>query len=139
MKVTDAEARSRAIKAINDVFNSMMVKTHLLCYGSLAETYPILIPYLEHMSGLTAVSLNITEGAVRDLFITEDGVSFSARFNGTAIDIFIPLDKILQVYSPHTASFILAFNPMDVPKTTKTPPSAEVRPIRKNSGLTIVK
>ena len=45
------------------------------------------------------IVLNICSTAVRDLFITNDGITFSARFGGTPMDINIPIESVLAIYA----------------------------------------
>jgi len=45
------------------------------------------------------VVLNISPGAVRDLDLDNEFVSFSARFGGTPTQVFLPVQAILAVYA----------------------------------------
>lgn len=45
------------------------------------------------------IVLNVAPGAVRDLLLGNDGISFSARFGGHAESIFVPPMAVLGVYS----------------------------------------
>jgi stringent starvation protein B len=45
------------------------------------------------------IVLNISPGAVSGLHIDDDWVLFSARFNGQAMDISIPIDAVLAIYA----------------------------------------
>ena len=45
------------------------------------------------------IVLNISAGAVTGLHIDDDWVLFSARFNGQAMDISIPIEAVLAIYA----------------------------------------
>lgn len=45
------------------------------------------------------IVLNIAPGAVRDLFIRNDAVSFSARFGGVPMQVNVPMLAVLAIYS----------------------------------------
>lgn len=45
------------------------------------------------------IVLNIAPGAVKDLFIRNDALSFSARFGGVSMRIFVPMAAVLAIYA----------------------------------------
>lgn len=45
------------------------------------------------------VVLNLAPGAIRDLEMTNQYLSFSARFNGVAQDIYCPMGAVLAIYA----------------------------------------
>ncbi len=45
------------------------------------------------------VVLNLAPGAIQQLEMTNEYLSFSARFNGVARDIFCPMGSILAIYA----------------------------------------
>ena len=45
------------------------------------------------------IVLNISPTAVVDLHLGNDAVSFSGRFGGVPLDVFLPLDSILGIYA----------------------------------------
>lgn len=45
------------------------------------------------------IVLNIAPGAVRDLFIRNDALSFSARFGGVAMQVHVPMPALLAIYA----------------------------------------
>lgn len=45
------------------------------------------------------IVLNIAPGAVRDLFIRNEGLSFSARFGGVPMQVFAPMHAVLAIYA----------------------------------------
>lgn len=45
------------------------------------------------------IVLNVGPGAVRDFFIRNEAVSFSARFGGVPMQVFVPMPAVLAIYS----------------------------------------
>jgi len=45
------------------------------------------------------IVLNIAPGAVKDLFIRNEALSFSARFGGVSMQIFVPMPAVLAIYA----------------------------------------
>jgi stringent starvation protein B len=48
------------------------------------------------------IVLNVGPGAVRDLHMDNEWVSFSARFGGVAHDILVPVGNVLAIYARET-------------------------------------
>lgn len=49
------------------------------------------------------IVLNVSQGATRNLLITNDLIRFSARFNGASRDIEVPMDAIVSIYARENA------------------------------------
>jgi len=45
------------------------------------------------------VILNIDQAAVRDLEMTNDGLTFNARFSGRQYQVSVPVEAVLAIYS----------------------------------------
>jgi stringent starvation protein B len=45
------------------------------------------------------IVLNISAGAVVDLEISNDAVSFNGRFGGVATDIYVPVSAVIGIYA----------------------------------------
>lgn len=45
------------------------------------------------------IVLNIAPHAVKDLFVRNDGLSFSARFNGASMTVEAPMSAVLAIYA----------------------------------------
>ena len=56
------------------------------------------------------VVLNLAPSAINNLEMTNDYVSFSARFNGKAQDIYCPIAAILAIYARENGEGMM-FNP----------------------------
>ncbi len=46
-----------------------------------------------------AIVLNVHDRAVRDLDMSNDSISFSARFAGRARNIFVPVEAVVAIYA----------------------------------------
>lgn len=79
------------------------------------------------------IVLNVSPGAVRDLHLGNDMISFSARFGGRAHDIFVPPQAVLGVYSRENGQGMLfpddpqPHDPED-PEEPPQPPTGGGRP-----------
>jgi stringent starvation protein B len=45
------------------------------------------------------IVLNIAPGAVKDLYVRNEALSFSARFGGVSTQIFVPMAALLAIYA----------------------------------------
>ncbi len=71
------------------------------------------------------IVLNVSLVATQELEMTNDLLSFSARFGGVPHDIFIPYDAILGVYAKETGQgmlFASADEPPHPPGDSTDPP-----------------
>lgn len=81
------------------------------------------------------IVLNVSPGAVRDLDLGNEAISFNARFGGQAHNIFVPPDAVLGVYSRENGQGMLfpeeevAEEPDNDPEDT--PPAGGARPALK--------
>ncbi len=71
------------------------------------------------------VVLNLAPAAIQDLEITNDQVSFSARFNGKAEQIFVPVASLLAIYARENGEGMM-FPAEDA--GTQDEPGSETRP-----------
>ena len=52
----------------------------------------------QHVNKDGQIILNIAPSAVKDLFIANEAVSFSARFSGVVNNIYVPCGAVLGIY-----------------------------------------
>ena len=45
------------------------------------------------------IVLNVSPGAVRDLDLGNDHISFKARFSGKSMDVYFPIAAVLAIYA----------------------------------------
>ncbi len=86
---------------------------------------------LEYVNPEGQVVLNISPGAVQGLDMTDDFLSFSARFRGVSTEVFAPYSSILGIYAKENQQGMI-FEPETEPDTDNDPPA-------KKPGLRVVK
>lgn len=97
-----------------------------------------------HDNGMTDITLNITEGAVTDLVITESSVSFKARFNGVSQNISVPLRNIIMIHNPDVVEEAISFPFIVDPRQEPNPPagtktdSKDSPPSKSSARLSVV-
>ncbi len=68
------------------------------------------------------IVLNISMGAVRNLLMDQDGVSFEARFSGKPMQVFVPIAAALALYAKENGDGLF-FPDEEFPSDpTPTPP-----------------
>lgn len=86
------------------------------------------------------IVLNIAPGAVRDLFIRNDAVTFSARFGGVPMQVLAPMAAVLAIYARENGQGMFFDEDEDFPPDDgggdDTPPEPE-KPAR--PALRVVK
>lgn len=71
----------------------------------------------QHVNKDGQIILNVAPSAVKDLFIANEAVSFSARFSGVVNNIYIPCGAVLGIYGRENGQgMMFEF------ETTPTPP-----------------
>lgn len=87
-------SRPYLVRAIYEWLNDNDLTPHLL----VDATRPgVMVPQAHVKDG--RIVLNIAPGAVRDLFIRNDALSFSARFSGVPQAISAPMPAVLAIYA----------------------------------------
>lgn len=74
----------------------------------------------EYVNKEGQIVLNISPGAVKDLLVANDSVSFSARFGGIPTEVFVPCVSILGIYARENGQGMIFEPESDGPPT---PPS----------------
>jgi len=84
------------------------------------------------------IVLNVDPGAVRNYHADNEWISFSARFSGKAMELFIPIHAVQSIYSKENNQGMLF--PEEDPSPSPKPPTSP-SPITKaqRPGLKIVK
>lgn len=87
-------SRPYLVRAVYEWLNDNLLTAYLL----VDATRPgVQVPAAFVKDG--RIVLNIAPGAVRDLFIRNDDVSFSARFGGVPMEVYVPMAAVLAIYS----------------------------------------
>jgi stringent starvation protein B len=69
--------------------------------------------------------LNIAKVAVADLVMANEGISFSARFNGRQFEIYVPMDAIAMLYGRESGAGMLFPDEDFNPEPEKVPELAD--------------
>jgi len=87
------------------------------------------------------VVLNLSPSAIQNLEMTNEYLSFSARFNGVAQDIYCPMDSILAIYARENGEGMMFNSEPDQSQETGDPAADATAKSKKAnpSGLKIVK
>ena len=83
---------------------------------------------MEHVNDGQIV-LNVSPGAVRDLLINNEAMSFNARFAGVTQNVFVPIVAVLAVYAKETGEGMVFGNEAGAPDPT------DPRPTKPKEGL----
>ncbi len=83
------------------------------------------------------IILNISHSAAHNLKLTNDGVSFRARFSGNPFDVWVPVSSVLGIYAKETGQGMIFSQGADQPE----PPDPEQKDLTKGnrSHLKVVK
>ena len=86
------------------------------------------------------IVLNISPGAVMDLIISNDAVTFNGRFGGLAIDVFVPVSAVMGIYARENGQGMV-FESEEVPEHDPEPDGPEPPLIKpeKRPSLKIVR
>jgi stringent starvation protein B len=89
------------------------------------------------------IVLNISPSAVQNLLINQDGLSFSARFGGVPMDVYVPIVAILAIYARENGQGMVFGSEAGAPDPNQPPePPQAPEPPKKGGGrpsLSVVK
>ena len=105
-----------------------------------AEAQDVMVP-LEHVQA-GKIILNISLTATRGLELSNDAVSFNARFSGVSMDVYVPISAALALYSKENGRGMM-FPEEGIEETQISDPKLETQTVKKEKPkkphLTIVK
>jgi stringent starvation protein B len=86
------------------------------------------------------IILNISETAAHNLKLSNDSISFRARFSGVPFDVWVPIKSVLGIYARETGQGMI-FSHDAEPTENIEPPElqVDVEETRSRPHLTIVK
>lgn len=87
-------SRPYLLQALMDWITDNHLTPHIIVDANYPET---LIPRQFVENG--KIVLNISPFAVRDFLLDKEKLSFSARFGGSPMDIYIPIAAVLAIYA----------------------------------------
>lgn len=74
------------------------------------------------------IILNISPTAVKDLFVDDKGLSFSARFGGVPMAVFVPTVAILAIYAKENGQGMAFGGEPGAPSPDPTDPESSTKP-----------
>lgn len=83
------------------------------------------------------IVLNIQPNAIQGYQLTDEAISFSARFGGVAFNVYVPLPAVLAIYAKESGQGISFPEPTKNAEGGEPPP--ETPPPKKGPTLKIVK
>jgi stringent starvation protein B len=94
---------------------------------------------LEHVKD-GKIILNISEAAAHNLKLTNDAVSFRARFSGVAFDVWVPMRSVLGIYARETGQGMIFSHDAETAEHIEPSSLAEdAEETRSRPHLTLVK
>ncbi len=86
------------------------------------------------------IILNTSESAAHNLKLTNDSVSFRARFSGVAFDVWVPMQSVLGIYARETGQGMIFSHDVETTEHIESPElDNEIEETRSRPHLTIVK
>lgn len=126
---TYTPTRPYMIRAIHDWFEDNDLTAHLLVDATHSE---LVAPTEYAQEGILALSISYR--ATGNLTIDNDGISFSARFNGVSQDLWIPIDSVLALRAKEDPSVLFPFNPNEYKNHTPKPNEGKLAPDVKSNA-----
>lgn len=89
------------------------------------------------------IILNISESAAHNLKLTNDAVSFRARFGGVPFDVWVPMCSVLGIYARETGQGMIfsrdSDNTRDAATAVDQPCADDIESTRARSHLRVIK
>lgn len=89
------------------------------------------------------IILNISESAAHNLKLTNDAVSFRARFGGVPFDVWVPMCSVLGIYARETGQGMIfsrdSDNTRDAATAVDQPCADDIESTRVRSHLRVIK
>lgn len=121
--------RPYLIRAMHEWIVDNGMTPHLLVNS---DNDQVVVPRQYEQEG--KIVLNISPTATQDLEINNEAVSFSARFDGDATSVFIPIEYVLAIYTRENGQGMMFSDDDKIP-----PPTDPESPTDKRSHLKVVK
>ena len=86
------------------------------------------------------IILNISESAAHNLKLTNDAVSFRARFSGAPFDVWVPMQSVQGIYARETGQGMIFSHDTETTEPLESPkPDRGIEVTSSRPHLTIVK
>jgi len=85
------------------------------------------------------IILNISETAAHNLKLTNDAVSFRARFSGVPFDVWVPMKSVLGIYARETGQGMIFSHDADKSEQKIGEADTDIETTRSRPHLKVVK
>ena len=85
------------------------------------------------------IILNISDTAAHNLKLTNDAVSFRARFSGVPFDVWVPMRSVMGIYARETGQGMIFSHDSDSSSSQQVQADDDVDSSRKRAHLKVVK
>ena len=86
------------------------------------------------------IILNVSDSAAHNLKLTNDAVSFRARFSGVPFDVWVPMQSVLGIYARETGQGMIFSQDAETSEHVEPPElGIDIEETRSRPHLTIVK
>jgi len=109
------------IRAYSDWIEDSALTPHILVD---CEKNGVVVPEGFEKEG--KVVLNISSSATENRLITNDSISFKARFNGKPQKVFIPCEAVLTIYAQESGEGMFFGNKFETKDDKNTGPSLTI-------------
>ena len=112
--------------------------TPYIVVDALADSVHIPVEHIKNGK----IVLNVSDSAAYNLKITNDAISFQARFSGTSFNVWFPMTSVLGIYARETGQGMIFEQNIEKAEKIEQPElkaEIEVENMRSYSHLTIVK
>ena len=89
-----SSSRPYVIRALNEWILDNQCTPHVLV-NAMAEGVQVPQQYVKDGQ----IVLNISPVAVKDLFVSNDAMSFNGRFGGAPMDVYVPIAAVMGIYA----------------------------------------
>lgn len=134
MSKTTGSKRPYLIRAMHEWMGDNGHTPHIVVDAGIAG---VSVP-IEHVKD-GKIILNISDSAAHSLNMSNEAVSFRARFSGVPFDVWVPMKSVLGIYARETGQGMIFSH--DAENTESVPEPAEPAPAdtRSRPHLRIVK
>ena len=85
------------------------------------------------------IILNISHSAAHNLKMSNNAVSFRARFSGVPFDVWVPIASVLGIYAKETGQGMIFSHGAEKPEPPEDPEEKDASPRSGRSHLKVVK
>lgn len=135
-KTTMTSSRPYFIRALHEWIVDNAMTPYLVVF---ARADGVEVPQ-QYVNKNGQIVLNIAPGAVMDLCLENDAVSFKARFGGIPMEIYVPCAAVLGIYARENGQGMM-FEAETPPEPPAAPTNGEAKgsPTDKKPSLRVVK